>query len=124
MIRRLKARLRSKRGESIAEVLIALMISSMALVLLAGMITATTGIVKKSKDATNEYTGKSNQLVEKLDSECSGSGEVHFLLRNVSGALSDTKLTDSAEESISVLYYVNESIGSVKVTSYEKRTAP
>ena len=100
------------------------MISSMALVLLAGMITATTGIVKKSKDATNEYTGKSNQLVEKLDSECSGSGEVHFLLRNVSGALSDTKLTDSAEESISVLYYVNESIGSVKVTSYEKRTAP
>ena len=54
MIARLKARvgakLRGKRGESIGETLIALLISSLALVMLAGAISSAANIVTRGKD--------------------------------------------------------------------------
>lgn len=48
-------KLRSRAGETIGEVLVALLVSTLALMILAGMITATSNVVKTSKDRMDEY---------------------------------------------------------------------
>lgn len=48
-------RLRSQAGETIAEVLFALLISVLALTMLAMMISSTVGLVNASKDKMNDY---------------------------------------------------------------------
>ena len=55
-------KLKSKTGETIAEVLIALLISSLALVMLAGMISATQSTIAKSKNKLEEYYQKNEEL--------------------------------------------------------------
>lgn len=61
-IKKTKAKLRSKAGETIAEVLIALLISSLALVMLASMISATQSMIDKSKIKLEKYYQKNEEL--------------------------------------------------------------
>ena len=55
-------RIKSQAGESIAEVLIALLISSLALVMLASMISATQSMVSKSEIKLNDYYQENEAL--------------------------------------------------------------
>ena len=59
--KRAKAKLRSRKGETIAETLIALLIASLALLMLAGAVSAASNVVTKSKNAMISYykTGSS-----------------------------------------------------------------
>lgn len=66
----------SQNGESIAETLIALLISSLALVMLAGAITTTTRIVLRSQEKTESYYEENNKMVDKDSSVSSGSGDL------------------------------------------------
>lgn len=63
---RLKKRLKSESGESIAEVLVALLIAAIALMMLATMISSTVSIVNKSKIKMDEYYN--NNIVLELQS--------------------------------------------------------
>ena len=60
---RLMKRLRSESGESIAEVLVALLIAAVALMMLAAMISSTVSIVNKSKTKMDEYY-QNNAILE------------------------------------------------------------
>lgn len=60
MREKLKRKLRSRSGETIAEVLIALLVSTIALVLLAGMLTSSTNIILRSTRAITSYYEASN----------------------------------------------------------------
>lgn len=62
MMNKLKARLRSRAGESIAETLLALLIASLAMMMLAGAISAAGGIVTRSRTAMEEYYGEDAKL--------------------------------------------------------------
>ncbi len=59
MLQRLRIKMRkklhNKRGDSLAEVLIALLISSLALVMLASMITSSANMITKSKAKLRDY---------------------------------------------------------------------
>ena len=55
-------KLRSRAGETIGEVLVALLVSTLALMILAGMITATSNIVNISKDRMDEYYTANGEL--------------------------------------------------------------
>lgn len=69
-----KKRLRSQAGETIAEVLIALLISVLALTMLAMMISSTVGLVNASKEKMNDYyTG--NAVLE-MQTASAGTVEV------------------------------------------------
>ncbi len=48
-------KLRSTAGESIGETLIALLISALALVMLAGAVSSASNIITRSNDAMNDY---------------------------------------------------------------------
>ena len=54
-MKRLFVKVKSKAGETISETLVALLISSLALVMLAGMINSTVNLVKTSKTKMNAY---------------------------------------------------------------------
>ena len=61
-MKKLGMKLHSRSGETIAETLVALLIAAIALTMLAGMITATTNMVKTSEDKMDEYYKKSWDL--------------------------------------------------------------
>lgn len=129
MIKKLKSRLRSQKGESIAEVLVAVLLSAVALTMLATMISATSKMVIRSKTLTKEYVKQNNLLVEKGSSTRTGTVEIKLVdpSTDIETAI---KLYDdgnykeeSASTKIPVLYYINNRVGNVSVTSYKKGSA-
>ena len=63
MHKRIITKVKSRAGETIAEVLVALLISSVALVMLAGMIASTTSMVTQSKSKMEDYY-EANETLE------------------------------------------------------------
>ncbi len=116
-MRRLQAmvqRLKSKKGESISEVLIALLISALAIVLLAGMINASTEMIQKSKDKMDKYVNAENGIVE----QNTNGTEPGSVTTKVNGR--ETKLSDdSPNYVVPVQYYTNGESGSNTVRSYK-----
>ena len=82
------AKLRSRGGETIAEALIALLIASLAITMLAGMIAISASMIHKSEKAFTAYYNANNKLVAQ-----SGDGE----------ATKTAVLADSGEHEISLL---------------------
>ena len=68
MNRSLSDKMKYQAGETIAEVLVALLISSLALVMLASMISSTQSMVAKSEQKMNAYYDVNNKL-ESLNTE-------------------------------------------------------
>lgn len=129
MMKKLKSRLRNQKGESIAEVLVAVLLSAVGLMMLATMISATSKMVIRSKTLTKEYVEQNNLLVEKGSSTRTGTVEIK-LVDSLTDIETDIKLYDdgnyeeeSASTEIPVLYYINNKIGNVSVTSYKKGSA-
>ena len=73
MMKKIAQKLKNKGGESISEVLVALLISSLALVMLASMIGTTTRLVTRSKDTMREYYQAAN-ILELMENE---AGDTH-----------------------------------------------
>ena len=110
----LKEKLNSRKGESIGEVLVALLISALALVMLASMITASTRMIQSSRDKLNEYYLANNTLTDRPETG-SGSGTVTI---KEGGAV--VKLdVGSTDGTISVKYYKNDKApANTQVVSY------
>jgi len=76
MHKRILRKVKSRAGETIAEVLVALLISSVALVMLASMIASTTNMVTRSKDRMDDYYNANEELEKQI-----GAGDVSFSIR-------------------------------------------
>lgn len=74
-MKRFCEKLKGQAGESISEVLIALLISSFALVMLAGMISASSQIITKSNSIIERYYAGEEQETEPLKITISGQAE-------------------------------------------------
>ena len=66
---RIMKKIKSQAGETIAEVLVALLISSVALVMLAGMIASTTNLVTRSKSKMEAYYAANEKLEKQNETE-------------------------------------------------------
>ena len=100
-------------GESIGEVLVALLISSIGLTLLAMMVSSSSRMVERSKSTVHDYVLQSNVLEDQ-----SGDGTSGVLSFSCD---STTKIADDSTAPIDIEYYTNEVIGSQKVISYKKK---
>lgn len=69
MMKRVAQKLRSRAGESIGETLIALLISSLALLMLAGAISTTTRIVTHSNETMDNYYAADRNLANRSSGE-------------------------------------------------------
>lgn len=104
---------RDRRGESIAEALIALLISCIGLMMLAGLISSSGRMISQSSKTLETYYAAGNQLEEKAE-----GGGVPFTM----------VLKDSArilpDETFSVRGYVNDTLGRHPVVSYRPEEEP
>lgn len=119
MIQSIKDKLKSSNGESIAEVLIALLIGVLALTLLASMITAGANMVKtsssayekylenSSKAAANRLSGASTSEGTVYFKEADGSGNVNLTGKETSGSVS-VSVDSTADEEDSVIIYIKK----------------
>lgn len=101
-------KLQNQAGESLAEVLVAILVIAVATTMLAMMITATLNMVKTSEKKMNEYYTDSQKL-EKLD-------------ENTKNGTITIKGNDELEK-VSVVYYENKAFTNSPVVAY-KLTPP
>lgn len=111
---KLKRRLRSRSGESITEVLVALLVSTLGIVLLAGMINSSTIMINKSKDKIAAFVQAGVNVVEqKNDDPTPDTAEVEFKQNNADMILYD------GDEGVKVEYFENDEAGNITVKSYK-----
>lgn len=112
MINKIKAKLKSGKGESIAEVLVSLLISSLALVMLASMINSSSRIIQSSKVNMESYYSANNKLEARAgtdtDNGFAGSGSLS--IENGSKAVH----LSYGGGTVSVNYYKNDKAPSGK----------
>ena len=108
--RRFVEKLKSQVGESIAEVLIALLISSLALVMLASMISSTTSMVSTGKSAMKEYYA-CNEDLEKLTKTEEKTTKTEGVSITIKPASAGTPTNPSVEIKKTVTVYGNECLG-------------
>ena len=105
-------KLKERKGESVAEALVSLVIASLGMVLLAGMITASVNLITESRDTISDYVTADNRLEAREGSALSGTASV----KDDTGR--EMRLTDGdASSQIPVYYYSNTEIGSTPVIS-------
>ena len=116
MKQRITARLRSEKGESISEVLVALLISALALIMLVTMVQRSTLLVQNSARTMDRYIGAENNLAEPNGDGTPGSVTVK---RGDETIL----LYDGAESAIPVAYYENSTVSGAQVIAYRVNRA-
>ena len=124
------ARLRSRRGETLGEVLVAVLVAALGLVILASAVRSSSNIVRKSKEAAEKYVTAERALVNR---SASSTGENAGSIEGVSsvdgsfsvsvglpgaGTDSVTRLTDDSADTIDVTFCVNSVLGKKQVISY------
>ena len=117
MAMRMHHKLKSKKGESITEVLVALLISALAIVLLAGMVNASTNMILKSKDKMEKYANAENSVVERNGNE-PATGTVTFKIGENKIRLNDDN-NGTTDNEVSVEYYTNDESVKYTVRSYK-----
>lgn len=112
---KIRKRLKSNAGETIAEVLIALLIAALALTMLASVISASTRIISQSKAKLADYYAANNQLSEevKIDDKITETTGVTFVLTD-----NTVEATHSLGGSGLVTTYTYSQLSNVPVISY------
>ena len=112
MNERIRSKLGSRAGESISETLVALLISALALVMLAGVITTSTRIVTSSRESMNNYYDACNAMVDPdsstdEDTEIeTGTGKVTIKGTGVTAGISgDVEYTKTVAGGSTIYYY-------------------
>lgn len=91
-------KIRNTHGESIAEVLIALLISALALLMLATMISSTMKMVTKSKEKMESYYAKAAKLEVQADEDKeSGTSTLSIKTKTSEGGSTTTQVEVSPD---------------------------
>ena len=112
MIRLVKKKLKSTRGDSIAEVLVALLISAVALVMLASMIMTSSRLITSSKTLMKDYYDASQALVTLKAGESQVTPDT-LTIRNKED---NSEVALSSKKNIQ--YAVNNKVRNIPVVSY------
>ncbi len=129
--RNILSKLKSEAGESLGEVLIALLIAALALTMLASVISTASGVINRSKMAVDRYDAATNELNSLSNSEdvFYDSEKTLKIVNKPTNKTVSIKVTDSDSKSDDYTftvadvkaYSIVESIASgVKVIAYKK----
>lgn len=121
MKHRIKKKLVSQAGESIGETLVALLISALALVMLAGAVSAGMRVVTNSKDKMDEYYKVNNAVVARATTAPTVKGTVASGFSRNTLTVTINKLLPSGTIPPAT-YWKNETLGGVPVVVYSLTT--
>lgn len=111
-------KIRSSKGESIAETLVALLIAALGLLVLAGAITSTLHIINSSNKTLADYEAAQKTIITK------DSGEATSDVKIVDGTINLQTKTDSITfKQYNVTTYVNKTFNKTDVVSFERRSS-
>ena len=114
---RIRKKLKSEAGESIAEVLIALLIAALALTMLASVISSSANIINNSKKKLSDYYAANEELsAEKqaaTGSKISKATDVTFTLKDKNGVAHSLSRKSSL-----VTTYTNSQLSNTQVIAY------
>lgn len=110
-VSKVRNKLSSRKGESISETLIALLIAALALAMLAGAVASGSAIVKKERSRLKSYYSNNEHIV-KLDS-LQGPISINITLEEKNGITSSVG-------SEPVMYYKNEAFKKKPVVAYKR----
>ena len=121
LMKRIQLKIKNRRGESIAETLIALLISSGGLLMLATMITSGARMVEKSRDTMSGYYARNNAVAAmETYTPDSDEEEARFTKGNVTLQLkTDTAGDQLKPQTFAVVYYENDWLKTKPVISYQ-----
>lgn len=107
---RLRVRLSSSGGETLVETLLAILISSLAMVMLANAISATVGITDRSREASKQHYKAENSLMSGGEHR-----EVEVRLKAEDGSV--------RSQTVGVLAQEKKVVGGYEVVLYEAETS-
>lgn len=124
---RLKAKLRGQSGETIAETLIALLISALALTMLAGAIGAAARVVTRSENKMQAYYQANNALATPGLSDDDTDDDTIVNVSPGTGTMAVAKSDGTAlaladEASLDIQYTSNNEFSAKPVVAYAKST--
>lgn len=103
-MKRIVKKIKNNKGESIAETLIALLVSALGIMLLAGMIQTSSKLITNSNDRISKYVEQENAIVEYSGTPTSGT----ISLSPSNNLTAAVKINSEESSSVSVDYYVME----------------
>ena len=114
-VNRIRAKLTSKAGESIGETLVALLIASLALVMLAGAISSGARVILRSEKKVDEYYLEHN----KISSMSEGAAPLTVTMKTKTGEGPGEEVSLTGSDSpVSANAYTNSVFENKKVISY------
>lgn len=113
-----KNKLKSQTGESITETLVALLISALALTMLAGAVGATERIIQSSEKKMEKYYKANNTAIEQTAQKKGTDGTISLTLTDGSGNSKATVLPGGTEAGITVKYNSNNEFHNNTVVMY------
>lgn len=93
-----RARLRSRAGESLTETLVAVLIVSLASILLVSMVQGARRVISRSGSAYSNYITEHSDLAVKSDSRDSGKSDTDTITLEKNAASSDYSLSEIKEK--------------------------
>ena len=93
-----RARLRSRAGESLTETLVAVLIVSLASILLVSMVQGARRVISRSGSAYSDYITEHSDLAVKSDSMDSGKSDTDTITLEKNAASSDYSLSEIKEK--------------------------
>ena len=123
MKQRVFNKLSKQSGETIAETLVALLIASLALVMLAGAVSSAMNTVTRSKNTMDDYYTVNNALVVRSTAAPTKGGmTVNTTNGPYTGELTVSVVPDLKHNNndIKVTYWKNEQISGTQVITYTK----
>ena len=112
MLDKLNKKIHNQAGESIGETLVALLIAALALVMLAGAISASSGVIMKGRNKLNAYY-TANETDSGVVKMASGGSEV------TNGITIKDSSSSISEQSYKVTYFTNDEFSSKTVIAYK-----
>ena len=116
-----KKKLSSQAGESIGETLVALLISALALVMLAGAVSSGMRIVTNSKEKMNVYYQVNNAVAERKQTAPTIDGMKTIGFKGTL-SVSITNLLPIGKTLPQIDYWKNEELSGIQVIAYTEHT--
>ena len=111
-IKKIRAKLCNQSGESIGETLVALLISALALVMLAGAIGSAANVITRSNEKMTKYYQTDNEIAKHATAK---SGPINITMtEKTDRTLTQTTVTGTYK------YYMNDEFGNTLVVGYAK----
>ena len=113
---KINRKLRSNSGESMAETLISLLVAALGILLLAGMIQASSNLIVSSNEKFRKYVEDENIIIEKDEDEKLGDGQVSL----TSGDIAIRFNREETGAAIDIEYF-EKTLGKKKIISFRKK---